>query len=96
MKIEKDKLMHFLVCLAVAFFFSCLGTNVVYRLAPEALGLRILMGAAAGFVAAMLLGIEKEVDDSRMAGNHFCWKDLLADILGAAVGSLGGFVSYLF
>lgn len=95
MKIENDKIMHFLVCLTIAFIFSTIGANAIYKLAPDAPGMRTLLGAALGFVVAMLIGVEKERRDAKKQGNHFCWKDLLADTLGAVVGCLGGFISYL-
>lgn len=95
MKIEKDKILHFLVCFMIALVFSVIVAHTMYCLTPEAPGLRTLLGAAAGFVVAMLIGIEKEWHDANQPGNHFCWKDILADVIGAIVGSMGGFVSYL-
>lgn len=32
------------------------------------------------------LGLAKEFHDMRQPGNHFCWKDLLADVLGIGFG----------
>lgn len=95
MKIENDKILHFIVCFKIAFVFSVIGSYAMYCLTSEAPGLRTLMGATVGFVITMLIGIEKEWHDSNQPGNHFCWKDILADVAGAIVGCMGSFVSYL-
>lgn len=34
------------------------------------------------------LAIGKEYGDSKAHGNHWCWGDILADVVGVVVGSL--------
>ncbi len=41
---------------------------------------------AAGF--SLSLGLVKEIRDEARRGNHFCWKDLSADLAGIAAGML--------
>ncbi len=36
----------------------------------------------------LALGFSKELYDSRQPHNHFCWKDLTADLVGIALGVL--------
>ncbi|MCQ2232046.1 MAG: hypothetical protein MJZ30_09395 [Paludibacteraceae bacterium] len=43
-------------------------------------------------IVGVLASFAKEVYDSRQSGNHWCWKDLLADTIGILVG---GAVHYL-
>ncbi|NOX38538.1 MAG: hypothetical protein GXO78_13485 [Calditrichaeota bacterium] len=38
-----------------------------------------------GASIAFSLGLAKEFRDRRRPGNHFCWKDLLADLAGVGV-----------
>lgn len=45
---------------------------------PMAVGISVTMG----------LGFLKEVRDSRQKGNHFCFRDLTWDMLGATFGAL--------
>lgn len=37
---------------------------------------------------AILAAMGKELYDMGKEGNHFCWKDMVADIAGIAVGSV--------
>ena len=39
-------------------------------------------------IVAVVVAVAKEVHDERTEGNHFCWKDVVADIAGIAVGSV--------
>lgn len=43
--------------------------------------------AIVAFIVALLVGIGKEIRDSRENGNHFCVWDIVADIIGAVLGS---------
>jgi uncharacterized protein YfiM (DUF2279 family) len=38
-------------------------------------------------VLGVLAAIIKEGYDATKEGNHWCWKDIVADIIGVAVGS---------
>lgn len=38
-------------------------------------------------LVAIVLAIIKEVYDHHTIGNHWCWKDIVADAVGVALGS---------
>lgn len=38
-------------------------------------------------IVAMVVAVAKEVSDERTEGNHFCWKDIVADVAGIVVGT---------
>ncbi len=84
MKIAKDKLQHFLVCLIVAAIIATIVANTC-----------ALPSCMAGFLGATACGIGKEYGDSKAHGNIWSWPDLAADITGAVVGCLAGFVALL-
>lgn len=73
----KDKYLHFGVCatIAVAVMVLCLLVGI---------GARI--GALIAVAAAMSVAVAKEVYDSVQTANHFCWRDLGADLAGAIAG----------
>lgn len=75
-RIGTDKLLHFNVCLFVAYLIA--------RLLPCCTVERML----AGFAFAVLIGFGKELYDEAQEGNMFDWHDLLADVAGAAVGAM--------
>lgn len=95
MKIATDKMLHFIVSLLLAIVASTLLANVIYKIMPDNPGARTATAYGAALFATMAIGIAKEMKDRRQTGNHFCWKDIAADAAGAALGSLGAFVSYL-
>lgn len=39
-------------------------------------------------ILAIIAAIGKEIYDSKQKGNHFCWKDIVADLVGIIIGSL--------
>lgn len=39
-------------------------------------------------VLAVIAAIGKEIYDSKQEGNHFCWKDIVADLIGIILGSI--------
>ena len=47
----------------------------------------VWLAGAVAFAVAMAAGVWKELRDARQKGNHFCVWDLLADAVGAFVGS---------
>lgn len=79
MKIQKDKIQHFCVCLIATLFTGAL----VWLLAGS-----LVCGSITGtaFTAGLALG--KEYGDKNATGNHWCWWDLLADLCGILVGVL--------
>ena len=38
-------------------------------------------------IVAVVVAVAKEVHDDGTEGNHWCWKDIVADVVGIAVGS---------
>ena len=38
-------------------------------------------------IVAVVVAVAKEVYDHHTIGNHWCWKDIVADVAGIAVGS---------
>lgn len=74
--IGTDKLLHFNACLFVAYLTA--------RLLPCCTVVCML----AGFDLAVLIGVGKELYDEGQEGNTFDWGDLLADVVGAAVGAV--------
>lgn len=74
--IDKDKLMHFVVCLVltlVIFIICC------------ACGLSASIASVPAFFGAIIVGVCKEVYDSKHGGvfDHY---DIVADFLGAFLG----------
>ena len=43
-------------------------------------------------IVAAVVAVAKEVHDERTEGNHFCWKDVVADAVGVALGSVVHFL----
>ena len=35
-----------------------------------------------------VVAVAKEVSDERTEGNHFCWKDIVADVAGVVLGTV--------
>lgn len=79
MKIGKDKVQHFGVCLITTLVMSC---------AAWLTSDNLQMGCAIGISLSAGLALGKEYDDKNATGNHWCWWDLLADLCGILVGVL--------
>lgn len=79
MKIQKDKLQHFCVCLISTLVFGC---------AAWLTGGSMQMGYAVGISLSAGLALGKEYGDKNATGNHWCWWDLLADLCGILVAVL--------
>ena len=39
-------------------------------------------------IVAAVVAVAKEVHDERTDGNHWCWKDIVADVVGVVLGSV--------
>lgn len=80
MKITKDKYLHFTCCMLIALIVTSI------------LGLMSnwYVGVLAGLSTAIGTGVGKEYGDCKAPGNKWDWKDILADFVGAIVGSLIG------
>lgn len=75
MKIPKDKILHFLVCL---------GASLSVGIASWFLGKDA--SCFCGFWFAWGLGLGKEYGDSKASGNYWDWWDIVANIAGIACG----------
>ena len=78
MKIAKDKLQHFIVCIIIAAVIAVIVANTCALAFPSCM---------AGFLGALACGIGKEYGDSKAHGNTWSWPDLAADAAGASEGS---------
>ena len=81
-----DKILHFAFCCACAIIVSTFIAHFCTSPTPAIL---------AGFLAALALGMGKEFGDYRARGNNWSKTDLFFDLIGAIVGSMGGFVKLL-
>lgn len=79
MKIQKDKVIHFAICCIVAV---C--AMVFFRLIASPLNVAVV----ASLIIGLALGVGKEYGDQANPYNKWDWFDLLADALGAVVGTL--------
>lgn len=86
MKIAKDKMQHIVVCAIVAVVIAIVVANTCALPLPS---------CVAGFLGAMACGLGKEYGDSKAHGNTLSWPDIAADMAGAAIGCLAGFVALL-
>ncbi len=73
-----DKRQHFIGSLIHTVFWG----KIVQERMPGSREKSMWIGGG----VTISLGIGKEIRDARQPGNHFCWKDLCADVLGVAVG----------
>ena len=39
-------------------------------------------------IVAVVVAVAKEVHDDGTEGNHFCWKDIVADVVGVVLGTV--------
>lgn len=39
-------------------------------------------------IVAVVAAMGKEIYDYNQQGNHFCWKDIIADLIGIILGSI--------
>lgn len=39
-------------------------------------------------IVAAVVAVIKEVSDERTEGNHWCWKDIVADVAGVVLGTV--------
>ena len=77
MKIEKDRIQHFGVCLIATLVMSCAAWFTSGSLQT---------GCAVGIALSAGLALGKEYGDKNATGNHWCWWDLLADFCGILAG----------
>lgn len=83
---KKDKIYHIVACAVVAFAIATIVANTCALAFPACM---------AGFLGGVACGGGKEYGDHCAGGNKWSWSDFTADIIGSAIGCLGGFVAYL-
>lgn len=81
MKINADKVKHFIACLAI---------SAVAAIIQSVAGANYLQSFVAGVIAGGAIGIGKEYGDQCSSIGHWDWSDILADLLGAIVGAASG------
>lgn len=86
MKIQLTDTLHIVACMFCAFLCSVIIAHATPHVAPCIVG---------GFLGGMCLGIGKEFGDSRATGNSWSWSDMLFNLIGSAIGCLGGFTANL-
>ena len=74
----RDKLLHFICCFIVSAIMAVI--NGLYGI--------ILVGMINSFACGIAIGVGKEYGDSKAKGNKWDWKDIIADAIGALLGSL--------
>lgn len=74
----RDKLLHFICCFIV---------SAVMAVINGLCGI-ILVGMINSFACGIAIGVGKEYGDSKAKGNKWDWKDIIADAIGALLGSL--------
>ena len=79
MRIEEDKIQHFVACATIA----CVASFVM-----AVLGVTYLPCVVASFMVAMSCAVGKEFGDMRAVGNRWDWRDIIADLMGAILGAL--------
>lgn len=77
MKIAKDKILHFSVNLIASYVIAI----IVYIYTGN-----VMCAGNSGYFCAVGMSIGKEYGDSKVAGNHWCWWDILADFIGNILG----------
>ena len=81
----KDKILHALVCF-VATIASFAYMHLINAFWPS---------FSASWLLPMGLGFGKEYGDSNAKGNKWDWWDILADVVGTAIGMAAIFVWHL-
>lgn len=82
----QDKILHFIVSLVLAIIVSIFISFAIYCCSTSH-KINAVIAYSYVFFVTLTVGIFKELYDMTREGNHFCWKDLAADAVGAAIGS---------
>lgn len=78
---EKDKIWHFLVCMAITLITFIAGGTFPY--------------AILGLIVALVIGYAKEFFDKYAKKTKFDWKDIAWDTFGAFTGLLVSAIMYI-
>lgn len=77
--LQRDKQLHFF-CSACAALITVIILNFFFDFHP-------VVTWVLGITVGMVPGVGKEVIDSRKGGSGWSWPDLLADLIGTALGA---------
>ncbi len=83
---SQDKIKHFVACLAISELAAII---------LDAAGATLLPCLIGSFLCGISAGAGKEYGDSQCVDNRWDWWDILADVLGAAAGSLFSLLTLL-
>lgn len=87
MKIQINKIKHLSVCFAVSASAAVI---------ESAFGATYPLSFLAGIIAGVAIGVGKEYGDKCAIGNRWDWNDIVADAIGALLGSgVGSLVSMI-
>ena len=82
---QQDKIMHIIFAMLCAFICSALIAHTTTTPLPAILG---------GWLCGVVGGLGKEYGDFKNPNNTWSWSDVLANIIGATIGCMGGFLTY--
>lgn len=86
MKLNTDYALHTIFCALCALAISLMMAIIVSN--P-------ISAVLSGFFSGICLGAGKEYGDYKAQGNDWSWEDIICDIIGSALGSMGGFINLL-
>lgn len=87
MKIQINKIKHLSVCFTVSASAAVI---------ESAFGATYPLSFLAGIIAGVAIGVGKEYGDKCAIGNRLDWNDIVADAIGALLGSgVGALVSMI-
>lgn len=82
--IAKDKLLHFIICAVIAILTGLVSHYLLQHPVSSSL--------FSGFFAAIFIGVCKEMYDVFIEGHSWEIGDLLADVAGAIIGGITGYL----
>lgn len=82
--IAKDKLLHFIICAAIAILTGLISHYLLNHANLES--------AFVALFAALFIGVCKEMYDVFIEGHSWEKGDLLADVAGAIIGGITGYL----
>lgn len=84
MKIQTDKLLHFIICAVIAILTGLISHYLLNHPVTSSLFV--------GVFAALFVGICKELYDVFVEGHSWEKGDLVADLAGAVIGGIIGYL----
>ena len=84
MKIAKDKFLHFILCAAISILTGLISHYLLNH--------SVLNSLFVGVFAAIFIGVCKEMYDVFVEGHSWEKGDLVADLAGAVIGGIIGYL----